>query len=172
MLADIASSSAPRCWRCFGTYSRQYEPFASEYSFDSSENPTTLSITLSDGFHGPERFDIRWSRRGYYSFHYREPDADLDFRFDRHPNPHNDGCRPFPVIADPHRRSPESSDNRPYHSPEKHFHPPPDAARADAEPSCIEVELPDLVALAVVKAWRHGYESEDMGIVNTIENPP
>lgn len=123
----------------------RHEPFASEYSFDSSENPTTLSITFSDGFHGPGRFDIRWSRRGYYSFHYREPDADLDFRFDRHPNPH---------------------------LPEKHFHPPPDAARADAEPSCIEVELPDLVALAVLKAWRHGSESEDVGIVNTIEDPP
>lgn len=107
--------------------------------------PETLTITLSEGFTAPGRFDIRWSERGYYSFHYREHDGELEFRFDRHPNPH---------------------------SPEKHFHPPPDASTENADSSCIEVELPELVALAVLQVWRGALDAGDVSMVNTVENPP
>lgn len=67
----------------------------------------------------------------------------LDFRFDAHSNPH---------------------------SPREHFHPPPDAERV--EPSCIEVELPELVALAVIQEWRRGWEADDPSLLNDGENPP
>jgi hypothetical protein len=39
----------------------RHEPLVTECSFDSLENQTMLSVTLSDGFYGPGRFDIRWS---------------------------------------------------------------------------------------------------------------
>ena len=56
------------------------------------------------------RFDIVWTERDCYNFHYIETDG-VDFRFDRHPEPN---------------------------VPQKHFHEPPDANTSVL--SCIEVE--------------------------------
>jgi hypothetical protein len=104
---------------------RRHEPLVDSTEIDSPARPRTLSAALSVGFDSPGRFDVRWSRRGYYSCHYQEPDDGLAVRFDRHPNPH---------------------------APETHFHPPPDAPTDRAEPPCIEVALPELVTLAVLEA--------------------
>ena len=122
----------------------RHEPLVDRTAFDSSINPTTLHVLLADGIEDAGRFDIRWSDRGYYSFHYREPAANLACRFDRHPKPE---------------------------TPEKHFHPPPDAS-ADARHSCIDVELPELVALAVCQAWRYAYDAGDLESINSIDDPP
>jgi hypothetical protein len=69
-------------------------------------------------------------------------EPDLAFRFDRHPNPH---------------------------SLEKHVHLPPDGEAT--ERSCIEVERPELVALAVLERWRAAVES-GVESLNDGENPP
>lgn len=106
------------------------EPLVDSAEFDDITNPRELIISLSDGVDSPGKFTIKWSINGNYSIHYSE--AEVDFRFDHHPNPH---------------------------SPMKHFHPPPDASREGAEESCIGVELDELVARGVLKAWRRWYES-------------
>jgi hypothetical protein len=121
------------------------EPLVETAEIDSPARPSTLSVTLDGGFESPGRFDFRRSQHEYYSFHYQESGDGSAFRFDRHPNPH---------------------------SPEKRFHRPPNAATDAAEPSCIEVVLPDLVALAVLEAWRHALDCDDLSFVNSIENPP
>lgn len=79
-----------------------------------------------------------------YSFHYVDS-ADVNWRFDRHPNTH---------------------------SPETHFHPPPDASTDDARPSCIEVEEVSLVTRAVHAMWRAAYEHDDLSRLNSLSNPP
>jgi hypothetical protein len=121
------------------------EPLVESAEIDSPARPSTLSVTLDTGFESPGRFDIRWSQHEFYSLHYQEPNDGPAFRFDRHPNPH---------------------------SPETHFHRPPDATTDAAEPSCIEVVLPDLVTLAVLEAWRYALDRDDMSLVNSVENPP
>lgn len=114
--------------------------------YDDVISPTELHVELSDGLGDAEtaRFDIQWSDRGMYSFHYVDS-ADVNWRFDRHPNSH---------------------------SPEKHYHPPPDASSAGAEASCIEVEEVSLVTRAVCAMWRAAYECEDVNRLNTHANPP
>ena len=124
---------------------RRHEPLVDSIEIDSPARPRTLSAALSVGFDSPGRFDVRWSRREYYSYHYQEPDDGLAVRFDRHPNPY---------------------------SPETHFHPPPDAPTDRAEPSCIEVALPELMTLAVLEAWRHALDRGDVSLVNTLDDPP
>lgn len=75
------------------------EPLVEETGYDDPLDPTALRISLSEGILAETgRFDVRWSRLSYYSFHYTEPG--LDARFDRHPKPD---------------------------APETHFHEPPDA---------------------------------------------
>lgn len=69
-------------------------------------------------------------------------EPELDFRFDNHPNPH---------------------------SPAKHVHLLPDAV--DTEPSCIRVERPELVALAVLERWRAVLDGE-YAALNDGSNPP
>lgn len=69
-------------------------------------------------------------------------ESSLAFRYDRHPNPH---------------------------APEKHVHLPPDAEAT--ERSCIEVERPELVALAVLERWRAAVGS-GVEALNDGENPP
>jgi hypothetical protein len=123
----------------------RHEPLVETAEIDSPARPSVLSVTLAVGFDSPGRFDIRWSHREYYSFHYQESENGPAFRFDRHPNPH---------------------------SPETHFHPPPDASTDGAEPSCIEVAIPDLVTLAVLEAWRHALDREDVSLVNALDDPP
>ena len=122
------------------------EPLVAEAELDSVLSPREIRLSLDDGIGDANRarIDVTWYTSGAYSFHYTDS-ADANWRFDRHPNPH---------------------------SPEMHFHAPPDAGAHDAEPSCITVEEPRLVALAVVKLWRRAYESGSMSHLNTADNPP
>ncbi len=121
------------------------EPLVDTASFDDMISPSELHVTLTDGLGTAEtaRFDIRWSERGMYSFHYVDTN-DLNWRFDRHPNPH---------------------------SPDAHFHPPPDASTDEAVPSCITVTEFSLVTRAVHAMWRAAYE-HDIDRLNSLSNPP
>ena len=103
-------------------------------------------IKLSDGLRDAEtaRFDVQWSELGMYSFHYVDS-AGVNWRFDLHPNTH---------------------------SPEAHFHPPPDAATTTAKPSCIDVTEVSLVTRAVHKMWRAAYEDDELDLLNSAANPP
>lgn len=69
-------------------------------------------------------------------------EPERDFRFDDHPNPH---------------------------SPSKHVHLLPDAR--ETEPSCITVERPELVTLAVLERWR-AVMAGDLSALNDGSNPP
>lgn len=124
----------------------QLEPLVADLGYDDPIDPAELWIELSDGLGDATtaRVDIQWSDQDNYSFHYVDS-ATINWRFDRHPNPH---------------------------SPDRHFHPPPDAATADAEPSCIHVDGVSLVTRAVHKLWRLAYESEDSGRLNSLSNLP
>lgn len=124
----------------------ELEPLVDETGYDDPVAPTELRISLADGFGQAEsaRLDVQWSKLGMYSFHYVD-EADLNWRFDRHPNTH---------------------------SPEAHFHPPPGAATDRAEPSCISVEEVSLVTRAVHTMWRTAYEHDDPGRLNERSNPP
>lgn len=119
------------------------EPLVARTVYDDSVNPRRLHIYLTTGFDAKGRFDVRWSDRNHYSFHYTE--LNLDFRFDSHPNPH---------------------------SPLAHFHPPPAASSHTAVRSCIEVERAELVALAVIQRWRAALEQDDPSCLNEGDNPP
>jgi|APHM01.1.fsa_nt_gi hypothetical protein len=119
------------------------EPLVESAGFDEITNPRKLNIEFSDGVTSSGTLTVRWSIRGYYSFHYSE--EDIQFRFDHHDNPH---------------------------SPKKHFHPPPSASTEGAEESCIEVEVDELVARAVLKLWRRWYESDGEIDSNKGEDPP
>lgn len=122
------------------------EPLADEAAFDDALHPTELQISFSDGIGDAEwcRLDVTWYQFGAYRFHYVDATG-TNWRFDRHPNPH---------------------------SPEKHFHAPPDAASHEAVESCIEVEEPRLVVLAVWKLWRRAYEDGDFSVLNAATDPP
>jgi hypothetical protein len=122
------------------------EPLVESTTYDDPVAPTELQLSLSDGVGDAEsaRFDVRWSERGMYTFHYVDA-AGVDWRFDRHPNTH---------------------------SPLAHFHPPPDAATAAAEPSCVAVTEVSLVARAVHAMWRTAYEAGDLTRLNRASDPP
>ena len=124
----------------------ELEPVVEAASFDDVVAPTELQISLADGLGAADaaRIDVQWSERGMYSFHYVDTE-DVNWRFDRHPNTH---------------------------SPEVHFHPPPDAATSTAEPSCIDVTKVSLVTRAVHAMWRAAYESHDVDHLNSVSNPP
>ncbi|EMA48374.1 hypothetical protein C448_03826 [Halococcus morrhuae DSM 1307] len=142
----------------------ELEPPVTDTGYDDPIDPTELSIELADGFDDADtaRFDIQWSELDNYSFHYVDSDG-VNWRFDRHPNTH---------------------------SPEAHFHPPPDSSEsgedrldslgspppktptAAAEPSCIRVEEVSLVTRAVIVMWRAAYESGDCDRLNSSSNPP
>ena len=123
----------------------RHEPLVDESKLDDPIDPYRLAIRLLDGFGEPGRFDVRWSTTDCYSFHYTE--SGLDFRFDAHPNPH---------------------------SPREHFHPPDGLAERveRIEPSCIAVELPELVTLAVLQEWRRAWEADDPSLLNRGDDPP
>ena len=124
----------------------ELEPLIEATSYDNVVAPTELQISLTDGL-GPAdaaRIDIQWSELDMYSFHYIDT-ADVNWRFDRHPNTH---------------------------SPEIHFHPPPDAATTAAESSCIDVTEVPLVTRAVHALWRTAYERNDVDRLNNATNPP
>lgn len=122
------------------------EPLVTGTSYDNPLDPTELRVELSDGLGDADaaRVDIQWSILDNYSFHYVDR-AEVNWRFDRHPNTH---------------------------SPDRHFHPPPTAETADAEPSCIEVGEVSTVTRAVHKLWRTAYGSGDLTRLNSVSNPP
>lgn len=70
---------------------------------------------------------------------------DVNWRFNRHPNTH---------------------------SPEIHFHPPPEAATTAAEPSCLDVTEVSLVTRAVYAMWRAAYENDALDRLNNASDPP
>jgi hypothetical protein len=72
-----------------------------EAGFPNLADPQVLKIWFSDGIGDAEdgRLDIKWYRKGYYSFHYTDSTS-RNFRWDYHPKAG---------------------------APDKHFHPPPDA---------------------------------------------
>jgi len=121
------------------------EPLVETTRYDDPVSPIELHVRLADGIGDAQkaRLDIQWSERDMYSFHYT--DRGIDWRFDRHPNTH---------------------------SPEKHFHPPPDAPSTSAVPSCIDVTEVSLVARAVHAMWRAAYEHDDPDRLNSSTNPP
>ncbi|WP_353635473.1 hypothetical protein ABSL23_16675 (plasmid) [Halobacterium sp. NMX12-1] len=124
----------------------ELEPLVDETGYDDVVAPTELQISLSDGLADAQsaRLDIQWSELGMYSFHYVDSD-DVNWRFDRHPNTH---------------------------SPEIHFHSPPEATTMEAEPSCIDVTDVSLVTRAVHAMWRAAYEKRDLDRLNSASNPP
>ncbi|MFC6941180.1 hypothetical protein ACFQE8_14590 [Salinirubellus sp. GCM10025818] len=124
----------------------ELEPIVDATSYDDVVSPTELQISLTDGLRDADaaRIDIQWSERWMYSFHYVDA-ADVNWRFDRHPNTH---------------------------APESHVHPPPDAATSATEPSCIDVIEVSLVTRAVHAMWRAAYVNADMDQLNSASNPP
>ena len=121
------------------------EPLVTHHDLDDRLAPRPeLNITVNAGFGSSPsgRFDIVWTEKNCYHFHYIEEDG-IEFRFDQHPEPN---------------------------VPEKHFHEPPDAtARV---PSCIDVEPPELVTRAVLKCWRAALGRDDPSQLNSQSNPP
>jgi hypothetical protein len=122
------------------------EPLVERAEYDDPIDPTAVRIPLDDGIADANsaRIDVQWSRLGNYSYHYVDS-QDVNWRFDRHPNDHSPAC---------------------------HFHPPPDADRADAVRSCITVEEVSLVTRAVHKMWRAAYSAADLDRINSLSNPP
>jgi hypothetical protein len=124
----------------------EIEPLVETTSYDDPISPSELHIEMSDGLGTADaaRFDIQWSELEMYSFHYVDTE-DVNWRFDRHPNTH---------------------------SPEIHFHPPPEASTATAEPSNIDVTEVSLVTRAVHAMWRAAYDNDDLSRLNSLSNPP
>ena len=124
----------------------QEEPLVEDAVFDSVLAPRELHIQFADGIGEATwcRLDVTWYTSDAYRFHYVD-EADINWRFDRHPNDH---------------------------SPEKHFHEPPAAVSEMALQSCIMVEEPRLVARAVLNLWRRAYETDSMAKLNDAQNPP
>lgn len=121
------------------------EPLVTRHDLSDRLDPQPeLNITVNAGFGSSAsgRFDIVWTTRDCYNFHYIEQNG-IDFRFDRHPKP-------------------QMQDN--------HFHEPPDAA--GAVPSCIEAEQVEVVTRGVIKCWRAALERDDPTTVNSLSNPP
>lgn len=111
--------------------------------FPDLADPQVLKIRFSDGIGAAEdgRFDIKWYRTGYYSFHYSDSTG-RNFRWDHHPKTR---------------------------APNKHFHPPPDAPSGNPEPSCISAMDPPVVARIVQKLWRRAYDTGTTELLNSAE---
>ena len=143
--ADLGSPDVTTMRHIRELFDRE-EPLVETAQFDSVLDPLEVQIQFTDGIDDADwcRLDVTWYKSGAYRFHYVD-DRDVHWRFDNHPNPH---------------------------SPEKHFHRPPNAPAETAERSCIQVEEPRLVARAVLKLWRRAYETGDLSHLNTASNPP
>lgn len=116
------------------TVARAYDPLVSDATFDSPVDPQTLQLSMDAGIRAETgRFDVTWTNRGYYRYHYTEGEA-FNYRYDRHPRTD---------------------------VPDAHVHEPPTAGH-DAVPSCIEVEAVPLVTLAVLQLWRDTVASGDL----------
>jgi len=122
------------------------EPLVESADFDSVLSPQELRVWFRDGVGDADwcRLECTWYTSGAYRFHFVD-EHDVNWRFDRHPTPH---------------------------SPEQHFHSPPNAPSETAVRSCIQVTEPRLVARAVIKLWRRAYDTGDLGTLNTATDPP
>ncbi|WP_142980463.1 hypothetical protein [Halonotius terrestris] len=126
------------------TVAEDYEPLVTSSEFDNPLNPEAVHLHLDDGIERKSgRFDVTWTTKGYYRYHYTEGD-DFNYRYD---------CHPRVELPDPH------------------FHEPPQAAHDDAVPSCIEVRTVRLVTLAVLQLWRDTVETGDLRQLQQ-PNPP
>ena len=126
------------------TIAETYEPLVTEAAFDDPFDPDVVSLHLDGGIRSDTgRFDVTWTDRGYYRYHYTEG-ADFNYRYDRHPR---------------------------LDLPDNHFHKPPRAAHDNAVPSCIEVRTVRLVTLAVLQLWRDTVETGDVASLQQ-PNPP
>ena len=111
--------------------------------FPTLADPKVLKVRFSDGIGDAEdgRFDVKWYRKGYYSFHYTDS-TERNFRWDHHPKAG---------------------------APDKHFHPPPDAPSTNPEASCISAVDPPVVARVVHKLWRRAYDTGGTEQLNSAE---
>lgn len=111
--------------------------------FEDLADPEAVYVFFSDGIGEASecRLDVRWYRNGYYSIHHTDS-IDRNFRWDYHPK---------------------------VGVPDKHFHPPPGAPSDGAEPSCLTVEEPPVVARAVHKLWRRAYDTGSTSLLNSSE---
>lgn len=126
-----------------GVVAEGYEPLVAGTAFDDPIDPRAIHLHLDAGIRADAgRFDVTWTDRGCYRYHYTEGD-EFNYRYDRHPRPN---------------------------LPDDHFHEPPDAAH-DAVPSPIEVTTVRLVTLAVVQLWREAVETGDLDALQQ-RNPP
>lgn len=126
------------------TTAENYEPLVTDVRFDNPLDPETLHLYTDAGIRAETgRFDVTWTTKHYYRYHYTEGPA-FNYRYDRHPR---------------------------VDLPEKHFHEPPTARHDDAVQSCIEVETVRLVTLAVLQLWRETVESGDIAQLQQ-PNPP
>lgn len=126
-----------------GAVAEEYEPLVTHLEFDDPLDPGLVRFHLSEGFHGPRgRFDVTWTDRGYYRYHYTEG-SQFNYRYDRHPR---------------------------QDLPDEHFHEPPEAGH-DAVPSCIDVTSVRLVTLAVLTLWRDAIEADDIELLQQ-PHPP
>jgi len=126
------------------TIAEDYEPLVTSTEFDDGLNPETVHLHLDDGIEAEAgRFDVTWTTKGYYRYHYTEGE-NFNYRYDCHPR---------------------------IELPDTHFHEPPHAVHDDAVPSCIEVQTVRLVTLAVLQLWRDTVETGDLGLLQQ-SNPP
>jgi hypothetical protein len=126
------------------TIADRYEPLVTTTEFDDPLDPKTVHLYVSAGVRANSgRFDVTWTDKLYYRYHYTEGD-DFNYRYDLHP-----------------RRN----------LPDNHFHEPPYAEHSDAVPSCIEVTSVRLVTLAVLQLWRDTIENGDLSQLQQ-PNPP
>ena len=126
------------------------EPLASG-SLDDAVSPGELRLRLDDGVGEATTatITVRWSVRDDYNVHYSD-DTDRDLRWDVHPHGYT---RP---------------------DGEAHCHRPPNASsdHDDVDASCIGVTELVLVARAVHRLWRAGYDSGSVEPLNDATNPP
>lgn len=114
------------------------EPLVESATFDDPVNPTELVVEFTTGLEAPGRFEITWWNSGTYRFHYTEPSG-VDFRFDNHPKDD---------------------------APDAHFHPPPDAGRAQRS-FLGKMSQPQIVTRAILGRWRQTIIEEDgFGVLN------
>lgn len=126
------------------------EPMASGV-IDDRLNPRELRLTIPYGVTKAEEtiFTVRWTTVDDYNIHYSDT-AERNLRWDIHPHT-------FSAPPD-----------------DRHFHPPPDASRADnhVTASCLGEISVDIVARAVHLLWRRAHDEGSMTDINAGTNQP